>query len=405
MKILHLVLLVIVAVLTGCAHPEITAYDLNRKEPVEVGMPYYLPKYYFVVSKNVRYIPMPTVGLTQTAPIPNSFDSGSSSSNDKSSASAPASTPKGANGGDTGTNVAASAGSGGKNKATSASTTSSTDSTPSGGTQLAYAVTPGVVPATAISDGLIPETFYTYQFVALPDLTQKYGLKIKGGAGELRTTLNLVNGWMFTGPGPLYMRDSFTSQNILASGTAAEQVTDSLAKIASMAMGIPPITGGSAGKGSNVLTASKGGAATIPDHLDNFAIIGVWEIGLTSDKKGMTFTRVDLAGNSSMSREIVALGSVGGANSGNASGGQTDDIDPTKDAPAALALALKDWKLSAEKIQVTVTGTTINVTVNFSDVTLPNKKTRADFETALDTAVAHYAAEHTHFSKGQVTVK
>jgi len=41
---------------------------------------------------------------------------------------------------------------------------------------------------------LVPQEFYTYNFVFLPDLTQKYGLRIKGGVGEMRATENLVNG-------------------------------------------------------------------------------------------------------------------------------------------------------------------------------------------------------------------
>src|SRR4051812_26310310 len=57
----------------GCTHPKITAVNLNNPNAPE-GMPYYLPKPYLVVSKNIRYIQTPTVGLTQTAPIPNSFD-------------------------------------------------------------------------------------------------------------------------------------------------------------------------------------------------------------------------------------------------------------------------------------------------------------------------------------------
>src|ERR1017187_3782079 len=59
----------------GCFHPYITAVDLNNPSAPE-GMPYYLPKPYIIISKNVRYIPTPTVGLTQTASIPNLFDPG-----------------------------------------------------------------------------------------------------------------------------------------------------------------------------------------------------------------------------------------------------------------------------------------------------------------------------------------
>src|SRR4051794_10355269 len=59
--------------LSGCAHPRITAVDIAHPD-VKIGMPYYMPKAYLIVTKNVRYIPTPTVGLTQTVPIPNVFD-------------------------------------------------------------------------------------------------------------------------------------------------------------------------------------------------------------------------------------------------------------------------------------------------------------------------------------------
>jgi len=70
----------------------------------------------------------------------------------------------------------------------------------------------------APKDGLGPATFFTYHIVFVPDLTQKYGLKIRGGTGEIRAAMNLVNGWQFTGIGPFYMKDSSTAQNILAAG-------------------------------------------------------------------------------------------------------------------------------------------------------------------------------------------
>ena len=61
----------LIASLAGCT--TITARSLtDRSEPR--GIPFYLPKPYLVVAKNVRYIPTPTVGLTNTAPIPSSFD-------------------------------------------------------------------------------------------------------------------------------------------------------------------------------------------------------------------------------------------------------------------------------------------------------------------------------------------
>ena len=80
---------------------------------------------------------------------------------------------------------------------------------------------PQVSPTDLVNDNLTPETFYTYQIVFVPDMTQKYGLKVEGGAGELRAAMDLVNGWQFTGLGPFYMKDSSTSQNVLSAGIAA----------------------------------------------------------------------------------------------------------------------------------------------------------------------------------------
>jgi hypothetical protein len=57
--------------------------------------------------------------------------------------------------------------------------------------------------------------------VFVPDLSQKYGLRIKGGVGELRAAMNLVNGWMYTGMGPYYVKDSSTAQNLMANGVNA----------------------------------------------------------------------------------------------------------------------------------------------------------------------------------------
>src|ERR1700694_157999 len=57
----------------GCVH--ISAVRLSPSDhPEPEGIPYYLPRAYIVVTKNVRYIPTPTVGLTMTAVIPNSFE-------------------------------------------------------------------------------------------------------------------------------------------------------------------------------------------------------------------------------------------------------------------------------------------------------------------------------------------
>jgi hypothetical protein len=51
-----------------------------------------------------------------------------------------------------------------------------------------------MTPAERLGDGLAPDCFYTYQIIFVPDLTQKYGLRVTGGAGEIRAAMNLVNG-------------------------------------------------------------------------------------------------------------------------------------------------------------------------------------------------------------------
>jgi hypothetical protein len=185
----------------GCHHPSITAVPLspgNCSEPE--GIPFYLPKPLLVIAKNFRNIEEPTVGLTDSAPIPGSFDDQSKyadvnarTSFSTAGAGAQAST---------------------YSTATPGTGTSSKPTLHSNGAP----VTPGTPNPT---DGLTPDTFFTYQIMFVPDMSQKYGLKIKGGVGEIRAAMNLVNGWQFTGLGPFYMKDSSTAQNILASGIAS----------------------------------------------------------------------------------------------------------------------------------------------------------------------------------------
>jgi hypothetical protein len=409
MRTPYLLLLPVISLIAGCAHPKITAYDLNDPKHPEVGMPYYLPKYYLVITKNVRYIPMPTIGLTQTAPIPSSFDTkaapaagngggGNSAGGDDAKGSGSQGTGKKG----TGTNQPTAA------KIEGTDDQPSTPSVPQG-SQIVYSGNPGVVPATPTSDGLIPDTFYTYQFIALPDLTQKYGLVVKGGAGELRSTLNIVNGWMFTGPGPLYLRDSFTSENIAASGTAAQQITDSLAKIASMAMGIPPLPSGSSG-GSNVVTAAR--TTKLPKTLDDYALIAIYEVGLDAAGKQVKFTKVDLGAEAKMTRNVLGLAPVaapGGAQPGG--GGTQTTIEPEKELPGLLSAGLKKagWTLAADKINVKVAaGDKIDVTVQFADVSAsPGGKGKPDLKQELNTEVAAYVAPspHSKFSVGKIDVQ
>jgi hypothetical protein len=333
-------LLLASGMLAGC-YPSITAVRLSpppgptaRKEPK--GIPYYLPRLYLVVTKNVRYIPTPTIGLTQTVAIPAQFDgsfgntppkesggtdgngtgrqggtgndtgtgtgtgtgnrngtgTGNGTGNDTGNG-----TNNGSHGSGTGTgtdshgsgpgtrghgasgaggttnslfpdtsdaplrliaaladaqqlaqatdNASSNALAGGTpatntsgdttghaNPTGAAPTTASTDkpgnATPPQNTQLFGPPEYFVVPQASIPDGLTPQTFYTYQFIYLPDYDEKYGLRIHGGSGEFRATFNLVNGWMFTGPGPLYQRDSSTQQNINAAGDMASSLAKAI---------------------------------------------------------------------------------------------------------------------------------------------------------------------------------
>ena len=224
--------------LAGCQHPSVSAVSLNAhhcdhhfaflydpcKEPE--GIPFYLPKPLLIVSKNFRNIEEAKVGLTDTAPIPDGFDDQSkyadlNARTNFNFGGTSADKPGGTQAGETGN----------QNAPGSTATKSGAYTYGNKGPN----VTPGVVE----SDGLAPNTFYTYQIIFVPDMSQKYGLKIRGGAGEIRAAMNLVNGWQFTGIGPFYMKDSSTSQNILSGGIATrlggQAVADVLKGVAGLA--------------------------------------------------------------------------------------------------------------------------------------------------------------------------
>lgn len=179
--------------------PSITARPAspaNLGEPC--GIPFYLPKPLLVISKNVYHVEEPTIGLTNSAPIPTSFDHQDAygradlNSNAVGSATSPATpAPSGT---------------------PPAEAMASIPYQHSGGAPVAPK------PGDARSDGLGPHMFFTYEIVFVPDLTQKYVLDVEGGAGEIRAAINLVNGWQFTGLGPYYMKDSSTAQNLFARG-------------------------------------------------------------------------------------------------------------------------------------------------------------------------------------------
>lgn len=226
------------------APPELSAVSLNpadrEKFGQDVGIPFYLPKPLLIISKNFRNIEAPTVGLTGTAPIPGAFDDQSKFADLNARTNF-----NGLNG------TSAQTG-----NETNTTTINSTTNTGPGQTLTTggLPVVPGVVPG----DGLGPDTFFTYQIVFVPDLSQKYGLKIRGGPGEMRAAMNLVNGWQFTGFGPFYMKDSATAQNILASGISARLGGQAAADMMNAAANLGKVLGlAGRGQGGGVNSEDK----------------------------------------------------------------------------------------------------------------------------------------------------
>jgi hypothetical protein len=204
---------------------KVTAISLNPEDGElygeETGIPFYLPKPLLIIAKNFRNIEEARTGLTDSAPIPNGFDDQSKYADLNARTNfnglqtipppAPPTPPT-----PPPSTQAADAAAPPKTRPSDTPTPKLTSTA-----QVHFgsaAVTPGVTAAATPSDGLSPATFYTYHIVFVPDLTQRYGLKVRGGPGEIRAAMNLVNGWQFTGIGPFYMKDSATAQNMLASG-------------------------------------------------------------------------------------------------------------------------------------------------------------------------------------------
>jgi hypothetical protein len=264
------------------APPEISAVSLNPQDgPLcgkETGIPFYLPKPLLIISKNFRNLETPTVGLTDTAPIPGGFDDQSKYADLNAR-----------------TNFAGlnAAGTPATEVAHPASTSTGIKSGPTLHTPGGPPVTPWTVPG----DGLAPETFFTYQIVFVPDMSQKYGLKIRGGPGEIRAAMNLVNGWQFTGIGPFYMKDSATAQNILASGISARLGGQAAADLVNAAANLGKVLGGFQGAAIpgddarvqkafevfNMFPGVEKGGKIVPLELCNYAEIHVYEPHLTPD--------------------------------------------------------------------------------------------------------------------------
>ncbi len=267
-------------ILWACARPEVTAVSLNPcdgdKCGKEAGIPFYLPKPLLIVSKNFRNIESATVGLTDTAPIPVGYDDQSKYADVNARTNF------------NGLNGAAVSGAGvTEGTSPGLNTGNSMKSAPT-----LHSLGAPLAPGKAPSDGLAPDTFYTYQIVFVPDMTQKYGLKIRGGPGEIRAAMNLVNGWQFTGIGPFYMKDSSTAQDILASGISTrlggQAAADVLNASADLAKVLGTRQGGSVGAEDAAVqrlseTISELPLNRAPMTLVDFAEIHVYEPHLTQE--------------------------------------------------------------------------------------------------------------------------
>jgi len=230
-----------------------------------------------IVAKNFRNIEEAKVGLTDTAPIPDQFDDQSKYADVNARTNFNGLNPNTTPGTETNT--------------TTNSVTGTPTATKSGQNLFSNSGAP-LSPGEAPTDGLSPDTFFTYQIVFVPDLTQKYGLRIKGGVGEIRAAMNLVNGWQFTGIGPYYMKDSATAQNILSTGISTrlggQAVADVLKGVADLSA--------KGGTTQNTLVNSNSPAVSrisnalealphdlTPMTLTNYAEIHVYEPHLTVD--------------------------------------------------------------------------------------------------------------------------
>jgi hypothetical protein len=203
----------------------------------------------------------------------------------------------------------------------------------------------------------------------LPDLTQKYGLKISGGAGELRATENLVNGWMHTGPGPIYIADSTTSQNVTASGQAVADVTQALGQIALSAAGIPSLPSASSSKTSGTETAAK----NRPDPIKDYAQIFIFEPVLSTDVRGTKTVSWHLIdGLPKFPRDWIELerdaapvavsGMPPGAGNGQDAGTAAESaIRQTLSKSWKIADSALDVKISSGKMVVTIAAKPVQV--------------------------------------------
>ena len=234
-------------VITGCItaglppapnrlkHPSITSVPARPTDDCPAsGMAFYLPKPLLVVSKNFHHINEHPYGMTVPAPIPGEFDDQSNYArlHNRSQVGHSMKTDEIIK--DTGVPDIRG--------------TEGADPKQGTATKLNQQLTVGTSPLSpglgSPNDGLAPTTFFTYEVIFVPDLTQKYVLDVSGGAGEMRAALNFINGWQFTGLGPFYMKDSSTAQNLMAKGLAinlaSQGVGDVLNSIGNLAKKAAP---------------------------------------------------------------------------------------------------------------------------------------------------------------------
>jgi hypothetical protein len=351
----HIFTSLLLATVSGCHlfhhdkyhPPHITARPAsisNQCSPS--GIPFYLPKPLLVISKNFYHVEEAKVGLTGTATIPESFDEQETYANVTLSGSFSR----------TGTSQMSGGGETTDTSAPQAVTHEPTLHSPNGAP-----TAPG--PTAIPGDGLAPHTFYTYEIVFVPDLSQKYVLEVNGGPGEIRAAMNLVNGWQFTGLGPYYMKDSSTAQNIMAKGVAlnlglggAADVVNSVANLKSLA----PAGGGqmSASELASALAAVEQARKSNEvlkverETLVNYAEIHVYEAVLEGDQ--MVWKPV---ADHSFNRDY--LGIIGVKSEGDAGGavsGASEEMPvPSLDSPVGmLQQGLKHQVLQASGLQASV---------------------------------------------------
>ncbi len=266
----------------------ITAVGLSPGNQCESpGIPYYLPKPLLVVSKNVRHIDESKVGLTGPVPIPGGFDNQAAYGDIKANVTVPSSP-------------------GGEGKQAAALEAAKVAGAELSNAKLMEGFGHSIVPENmtpkadaAINDGLEIDSFFTYQIIFVPDLTQKYGLQISGGAGEFRAAMNMVNGWMYTGMGPFYMKDSSSAQNAMATGVAAMYTGRGVADVVSSVGDLASTFTGQGGGKENALSdqqmqqiseqvqlvrAFEAATPKVPQEMLNFAEVYIYEPELMPDQ-------------------------------------------------------------------------------------------------------------------------